>query len=341
MKTTKTLLAAAILGMIAFAGNSHAQTVADSGTSGTWRDTSLSIPQRIALADAVVTNGTDAQAVSNAASYMLQARPVVHLFTAFPTFAESIIADPTLGGKTSDINLWARAVLWKVDSIADNDAKIAYVANALKSPLTASNMAGSVKVRYTQLIAGKAQKQLGSGDPQGAIDTVTPILGACNKDAIKVVFRAKISLRSPDVLQWAKLIYVTADFSNTQDGIDAVSSAFRCMDTGLARANAFIQFQKDGQGKNPIDGVSLPQGVTLIDSSTYAQFQNQTVTGNTLGALKAACNAFASASSAQLNAATALVAQALRNIDGNLVRANAFVTAQTNGGTFDIAELKN
>ena len=139
MKTTKNLLAAAILGMIAFAGNSHAQTVADSGTDGTWRDASLSIPQRIALADAVVTNGTDAQAVFDAASYMLQARPVVHLFTAYPAFAESIIADPTLGGRVSDSGIWTRAVLWKMDASADNEAKIAFLADLLKSTFATAN----------------------------------------------------------------------------------------------------------------------------------------------------------------------------------------------------------
>ena len=129
------------------------------------------------------------------------------------------------------------------------------------------------------------------------------------------------------------------DFQHTQAGIDAVSSAFRSLDTNLVRANAFIQFQKDGQGTNPLSGISLPQ-VTFLGNTPAIQAINSSGGGDNLTALKIAVNAFATAPSGpSLNTATAFVAQWLRNIDGNLVRANAFVTAQTQGQPFTIAEL--
>ena len=111
MKTKTTLLAAAIFSLIAFAGYSQAQTLtvtappaaAPSATPypriGTFQDSKLPIPARLKLANDVIYSGTDSQTVYVAAVFMLTARPVLHLVNSYPEFADSVLADLTLGGK--------------------------------------------------------------------------------------------------------------------------------------------------------------------------------------------------------------------------------------------------
>ncbi|XHR29604.1 MAG: hypothetical protein ACFUZC_03410 [Chthoniobacteraceae bacterium] len=351
------MLAAAIVGLIAFAGNSHAQTATTGSATaaatasptpdpnaGTFRDTTLSVPQRIQLANAVLSSGTDASTVFWAANYMLGARPVVHLVTAFPAFADSVITDPTLSGKldTQAPTLLASAITFKTDAIAALDDKIAYISSQFGNTLLDEPQTLRLKSKYGGLVAQKAQKLYDTQDYAGAVATATPVLGfGGSPSEISVIFRSKLALRSPDVLSWAKLVYLLQGFGQTQSGIDAISSAYRSLDTNLVRANAFIQYQKDGAGTNPIASVQLPS-VKFISTSSSAQALNKSLAGDSIGALKIAVNAFASApSGTQLNNATAFVAQWLRNNDGNLVRANNFVSAQSQGQTYTIAELQS
>lgn len=356
MRKTKTLLAAAILAGIAFAGYSQAQTTTGTATTGTaaatpapnpnagtYADKTLSIPQRLQLANTVLGSGTTPQATASAAAFILNCRPIINVITAFPKFADSVIADPTLSGTVTDPNtigtLYMYAVAYKTDSILVLNDKVAYLQPLLSSTLYNVAQANQMKNKYGTLVTAQAQLQFNAGDYAGAITTAAPVLGFGGSGAIMVTFNAKVALRSSDVLSWAKLVYETQIFQNTQAGIDAVSSAFRSLDTNLVRANAFIQYQKDGVGTNPLASVTLPQ-VTFLGTSPAVLALNSGITGDNLAALKIAVNAFATAPSGPaLNTATGFVAQWLRNIDGNLVRPNAFVSAQSAGQTFTIAEL--
>ena len=362
MRYTKTILATAILS-IALVGNSLAQTVValaptPVGTgsavasptpnpmAGTFQDNTLTVPQRIALANTALTSGTGIGLLApfNAAVYMLQARPVSWLMAAYPKFAAGVMADPTLGGITTSSNqvsqILALAIMWQTATNAVLTDQIAYLGANMNNP---SLMPGAViwlKLNYGKRVSQQAQAQYAAGDYAGAITTATSVLGYGDSGAMQVIFNCKIALRSPDVLSWAKLIYTTVDFGHTQAGIDAVSSAYRSLDCNVVRANAFIAYQTSGTGANPISGVALPTGINFIPDTPAAVALNYGVAGDNLSALKTAVSSFASAQSgAPLNTATAFVAQWLRNIDGNVVRANAFIQAQSQGLPYTITEL--
>jgi len=343
MRQTKAILAVAILG-IALTGYSQAQSASPTPNpnAGTYRDTALSGPQRIQLADAALT-GTDPIAVAQAAYFMLSARPVINLLTAYPSFADAMIADPTLSGTITSpgtiSQLFLNAVLFKTAAIPALSDKVAYLQPFLSSTFLAPAFVVSAQPAYASLVYQQAQLQFQAGNYSGAIATLAPVLGWNGNQAVAMTAQAKIMLRSSDVLSWVKLVYESEPFQQTQAGIDAVSSAFRSLDTNLVRANQFIAFEKSGTGTDPLAGAPLPQ-VTFVGVSPAVQALNAGVGGNNISALTIAVNAFATAPSGpQLNTATAFVAQWLRNIDDNLVRANAFVTAQTNGQPFTIAEL--
>ena len=268
MRKTKTLLAAAILAGIAFAGYSQAQTTTGTATTGTaaatpapnpnagtYADKTLSIPQRLQLANTVLGSGTTPQATASAAAFILNCRPIINVITAFPKFADSVIADPTLSGTVTDPNtigtLYMYAVAYKTDSILVLNDKVAYLQPLLSSTLYNVAQANQMKNKYGTLVTAQAQLQFNAGDYAGAITTAAPVLGFGGSGAIMVTFNAKVALRSSDVLSWAKLVYELQDFPHTQAGIDAVSSAFRAADTNLVRANQFIAFQTSGTGTNP------------------------------------------------------------------------------------------
>ena len=343
MKHTKTIFAAAIFALIALAGTQAQTTTATDASAGTYNHKTLSLPRRLQLADAVVTSGTDASSVFYAANFMLMVRPVVHAVKLFPAFSESVISDPTIGGKIdpSTASLLGSAIMFKAETIPALDDKIAYLASQLSNENLTQKDALRVRFRYGSFVVMKANLQYSAQDYSGAVATAFPVLGCCESNAeIPVIFKAKLALRSPDLLAWAKLLYILQGFNLTQTGIDAVSSAFRAIDTNLVRANAFIQYQKDGTGTNPLAGVTIPP-VAFLGTSDSVQALNKAMTGDNLAALKLAVNAFAGAPSGpRLNIATAFVAQWLRNIDGHLVRANQFVSTQSKGQAFTIDELK-
>jgi hypothetical protein len=359
-------MAAAILS-IALAGYSQAQTtpaatpaaspsptVSVTGTAtttgttnpnaGTYKDTTLSIPQRIQLANAVLSSGTDATSVYSAANFMLSARPVINLMNAFPKFSASVMADPTLGAVISDTNkiggLYLSAVLFNTGTTLALNDKVAYLEPFLSSTLLTPSQVLSVKSTYATLVIQQAQAQYANYDYEGAITTATPVLGWGCPQTIPLIFNSKVALRSSDVLSWAKLMYMVQDFSHSQAGIDAISSAFRCLDTNLVRANQFIAFQTSGTGTNPLAGVEIPTGVTFLGISPAVQALNYGMSGDYQDAIVTANTVFANAPSGpKLNNAVSLMAQWLRNKDGNLARSNQFVSAQTQGTSFNVVEL--
>ncbi len=337
MKQKKTMVAVAILSMIALAGS----LVAQNQFAGTYRDPDLSKPQRVELAWAELgREGATEGDVTAAARSLLTLRPVVHLYDLHPGFADAVLADSTLGGKVGEASaslLWTQAVLWKADATLNIADKIAWLEQHLSAELPPVHSV-AIKTRYGATVARSAQAKLDAGDLAGALQLALPVAGYSD-DAVRLIYRVKLAQRAPDLVRWAKLLYTLSNFRQTQAGIDAVSSALRAMDGHLARANAFIQFQKDGVGDAPLGDVSLPQ-VELIGITPEAKARQLAVAGKPVDALKVAVGVFATAPAGpRLNAATALVAQCLRNIDGNLVRANAFVETQSKGEPFIIAEI--
>ena len=343
MHKTKTILAAAVLSLTAIAGYSQTPSPTPNPNAGTFNDATLSAPQRLQLAHAVLASGTDPTTAYYAARFMLTARPVINLLNAYPQFQPQVLADPTLSGTITDPNsvatLYWNAVSFGLDSTSGLDNQVAYLQPLLSSTNFTPSVALSAKQKYAQLVAKQASGQFQAGNYAAAISTAAPVLGWNGGEVVTLTAKAKVMIGAPDVLNWAKLAYLQTDFPHTQDGINAVSSAFRALDTNLVRANQFIAFETSGTGTNPLAGVTVPQ-VTFLGTDPATQALNAGVTGNTLQALRIAVGQFSTAAVGNdLNKATALVAQWLRNIDGNLVRANAFVTAQTQGQPYTIPEL--
>ena len=111
----------------------------------------------------------------------------------------------------------------------------------------------------------------------------------------------------------------------------------------LAGGNAFIEFQKTGEGEDPLATVPLPK---IVISGTYPEQRaiNAIFAGDADGAIKIANAEFATAPQGEkLNKATELMARCLRNKDGNpKKRADAYAKAINDGKPFaDLPELKN
>lgn len=324
----------------------HSQTPSPTPNpfAGTYQDVSLSVAQRIALANTLISSGTADEAnVASAAAYMLSARPVLSLYKSFPNFAQTINSDPTMRGLVMDATrislLYRMSTSWLIDEAGTIDDKLSIAASHKDSPLLLAGDAWAAQKQWALLLVSKSNALNAAGQNQDAIDTAIPASGLI-RDALKPILKGKIALRAPDCLSWAKVVYLTADWPHTQDGINAVTSAYRAMDIGIERANVFIQFQKTGEGNDPLADVPLPKGIHFGDNDDFSLAMNYAISGDKVSALKSAVSAYSSAPAGfYLNFATGLVAQCLRNLDGNLVRANAFVTAQSQGKQFDIVEL--
>ena len=327
----KTKLIALALCLSCLAG--YAQTVTGTSTpspnAGTFLDGTLSIPQRITLASAVVS-GSDSTPyeVTSAAGWMLGARPVGSLLAALPSFADSVVADPTMGGRASDTSLFAGAVLWKVDSTARLDDKIALLSDKIPSSYLSPSQTVTLKARYGVLLSHKARSQCDAQNYVEAIATATPGLGCDLASNADVIFDAKLALQSPDIKSWAKLIFLITDWQHTQKGIDTWCSACK-LSGNLVDSQAFIAHLKTGAGVNQLSGVPLPS-VPLSDVAgplaTRNLINNLILSEDYAGALSAADRVFAKApSGSPLSSAMALRAQCLRNRDGDLLNANAYV----------------
>jgi len=349
MKPTKTLLAAAVLSMIAFAGHLIAQAPAASPTpnpnAGTWRDTSLTVSQRVRLAHEEFEKREEREAVS-ALQFILLARPALRVVEAYPTIADDALKDPSFGGRfederSRDVIAGAAAIL-KAETIPSYLDRVTFLAGVLKGKLATRNNEVALKSTLIQHATRVATAYNGDGNYAATIDLLEPIVGYGGgaPNVLTQLLAAKRASRADDLLSWAKLFYQLAPFQHTQTGIEAVSSAFRALDGNLARANAFIAFQKDGVGEDPLASVPLPK-VEFAGTAVQARIANKLAAGERIAALKIAVEEFSTARNGPpLNAATSLVAQCLRNIDGHLVRANLFVESQSKGEPFTIDELQ-
>ena len=155
---------------------------------------------------------------------------------------------------------------------------------------------------------------------------------------LNVMYGAELKVSGSAALQWSKVVYFNTPFADSQKGIGAVATALRVADQSLPRSAAFVQFNKDGTGTNILASIATPSqfsGITVYDP--VLQYE---LAGDHVNAIKTAYAGFIAATdTASLNAGVAKVAQALRNADGNLIRANNFVNAMQAGSNYTIAEL--
>ena len=314
-------------------------------TTPLFTGTEGSVADRVADAK---THLNDPKLACNAANYIVCHGSPQELLAE----ADTILTDPTLGGViTVNTGLIGNALWALPSSVSDADAKIALLdarMATVSSSFTAI-IAPMAESRKNTIRVQKAQGLVTSAKYADAITLLSTasILGdpnpSCANNAIVFISQSKLALSATDALGWSKAQYYLTPFASSQDGINAVAKALRSKDLNLVRSNGFIQYQKDGQGTNVLDSIQVP---TLISSNLASctparQAVNAVIAGDNAGALRISFGVFGTANSNdELNSAVSLVAQTLRNVDGNLVRANAFVTAQKNGEAFTITELQ-
>lgn len=324
---------------LAFSAFAQTPSPTPNPNAGTYKDGTLSTTQRVSLALGVVSTGTDEMTVYAATAYILNVRPVASTVSQAPTFADTVLADLTMQNRISTPNLQdqliGNAILYKTATTTTLAGQLAYLESVsdgnrpfVVTVLQKAKSNTNLKISDGALVARDYAKAITSATAALPFNTIFMIRNIC---------LAKINTLAPDVLSWCKLYYYISGYANTQQAINYVGSGFRAVDINLIRANQFIQHQKDGSGPDLLASVSLPT-VDLSNSDlppSVLLFLN----GQSLASLQAAAGSFAAANGNQLNGAAGWIAAALRNKDGNLIRANAFVTAQSNGQSYPINEL--
>ena len=313
-----------------------AQAQITTGTAGTFLDGSLPPTQRVQKAYTVVYSGTDSTSVSQAVIFMLSQRPVGPLLSAYPTFVDTVIDDPTVSGKITDNIIWELAISWKAETIPAIDDRIAFDQAALSGTLPTGTSTNNLKYRLASLLAGKARGLNAKGNYADTISLLTPVVGWNTGDVLPALYEAKLRTSASDLLSWAKFYYYVQDFGHTQAGVDAILGAFRLQGIGTA---AFVQYQTTGEGLNPLAGTTLP-AITLLGNNDRVKALNLSLTGDSTGALRLARQMFSlPQTSAQLSVSSAFMSQILRNADGNLKRANDFSVSASKGLPYNIVEL--
>jgi len=287
------------------------------------------------IADAMVYKSNSDHIASTAATSYLLVTPAGPDLTIQDkqTIADDVLADPTFGGTRSSQEsalLVQQAIAFFVTQTTGYDAQLTLI-DAEAALFPKLDLASAVIEQKNKCKWDQAALLRTHGDRTGAISLYTDIINTTSKRVdlpINKVAEIKIEVMAKDVMEWAKLRYFFTSFNQSQKGIDAVAGALRSCDLNLVRSNAFIQYQKDGSGPNILSPIKLPNGLTIL-------------VDDNVDALRRAFSKFSSAkSNDELNNAVSKIAQILRNIDGNLIRANDFVVAQTAGKPFEIVELK-
>ncbi len=190
----------------------------------------------------------------------------------------------------------------------------------------------------------KAQKLAAASDYAGALALLTsPDVLGNNPYAYILAADLKRKSKAPDALEWAKASYAVRPFSQTREGINAVNAALLAQGGNINEANRFIAYQTSGEGDNPLAGVAYPDAAKKVTdyTSPVLAIYGKVFKGQNAAAVQDAVARFEQFNNpGAINANVDLVASILRDIDGNVVRANAYVEAQKNGETFDIAELR-
>jgi len=149
--------------------------------------------------------------------------------------------------------------------------------------------------------------------------------------------------RRPDALQWAKANYTLSNLAQVNNAIDIVTRAFRAADGNIARANAYIDYQKSGTGENPLAEITLPaallEHIAKIDptsASLPARINLNIAKGDFAGALDLAKTDYATANRENLSRSVDRIATVLKAHDGNVLRANDYIQSQKDQKPFDL-----
>ena len=230
--------------------------------------------------------------------------------------------------------------------------KLAYIVGILNSLPSTEFSAVFVELRYHASL--NAAAAMHNAAAAGNIDLAmqyasTPqalSYGDMTGPILAEAARIKIRAKAADALSWAKAAYMVYSFSDTQKGIALVSAAVTVMsntDFG-AGANA-AKAQTDTTIANPLTGVPLPPlltgGGVFIGSSSYTAL-DLLFTGNVKGALASAQNDLdiAIVDGDDVTPLVEGVCKIVRDVDCNIVRANAMAQALNNQQPFPITELQ-
>lgn len=261
--------------------------------------------------DAGVGKDAKATAAQNALDDPASPQPLkrsaaLYLLRAGGIPADAAVADPSLGGKITDTAFRA-----ELECVA----------------------------RVT-----KAERLLKSGDYAGTINLMATegMLGR-EPYAYRLIATAKRLSSAEDALSWAKASFAVLPFSKTGTGANTVNAALLAKSGNLGEANKFIAYMGSGTGANPLAGVDYPAAakrLTNFSSDTMAVY-GDIFKGKNREAVQRAVSLFSGFDNpAAVNAHVDLVASLLRDIDGNVVRANAYVEAQKDGKPFTLSELQ-
>ncbi|MCM8758447.1 MAG: hypothetical protein NC906_01560 [Candidatus Omnitrophica bacterium] len=174
-----------------------------------------------------------------------------------------------------------------------------------------------------------------------------PVAQAQNGPLQKIIAQWSILADAPDSLLQAKLYYDSCSLDQLQHPIDMICTLLKAQDLNLVRVNKFIQYQKDGTGENILKDIKVPEQRKkyFIELSLRCEnnYQGQRVptylllmAGEPKEALQKAKKAYSLCPMASINQAIMDIAICIKAIDGNIIRANQFIQAQTKGESFPL-----
>lgn len=182
---------------------------------------------------------------------------------------------------------------------------------------------------FDSLVAGYLSKNLLPERLQAKYDSRADCVGI----ALASMSTAATRIGHPEAINYALAKYRLAPMNNEASlnaAVRDVATAIKAKDSGLARANVWIEGQNTG-----VPAVSLTEQEKALPAALQAVAA--TLPAYLPVALEAAKQNYRTASApAQIDAAIYMVAAALKAQDVNLARANAWIKSQKDGTPFDL-----
>jgi len=182
---------------------------------------------------------------------------------------------------------------------------------------------------FDALVAGYLSKNLLPERLQAKWDSRSDNVGV----VVTSMSTAATRLGHPEAINYALAKYRLVPMNNEaalNTAVRDVATAIKANDSGLARANAWIEGQNSGVPSVPIteQEKALPAALQAVAATLPAYLPVS---------LEAAKQAYRSAATpAQIDVSIYMVAAALKSQDLNLARANAWIKSQKDGTPFDL-----
>ena len=142
--------------------------------------------------------------------------------------------------------------------------------------------------------------------------------------------RAATRVGHPEALNYTLLAYkqqsIRTDNETINGSISSVAAALKAKDFNLTRANTWIEGQNTGTPSVTFSTAELAKPTLLVSATWFPDISIEAAKA----AYRAATTPF------QIDGAVYQVATALKAIDLNFARANAWITAQKNGTAYDL-----